>query len=256
MIKAVLIDLSGTLHIENHAIPGAVEALKRLMKQNLKIKFVTNTTKESKNTLHKRLLSLGFDVDKNDILSSLGACRNLIEKNKLKPMLMVAPEALEDFQGLACQPHETPDSVVIGLAPTEFHYDRLNEAFRYLQNGAQLIAIHAGKYYKAPDGLSLGPGCFVKGLEYAAQCSATLVGKPNKLFFQAALDDISPSQAVMIGDDVTDDVKGAIEAGLKGYLVKTGKYRAGDENLISPIKPTGVYPSFVEAVDDIIGKLK
>jgi ribonucleotide monophosphatase NagD (HAD superfamily) len=29
MIRAVLIDLSGTLHIENQAIPGAVEALKK-----------------------------------------------------------------------------------------------------------------------------------------------------------------------------------------------------------------------------------
>ena len=28
-IKSVLIDLSGTLHVEDKAIPGAVEALKR-----------------------------------------------------------------------------------------------------------------------------------------------------------------------------------------------------------------------------------
>lgn len=59
------------------------------MQQNLKVKFVTNTTKESKRVLHNRLVNLGFNVSKNDILSSLGACRNLIEKNKLKPMLMV-----------------------------------------------------------------------------------------------------------------------------------------------------------------------
>lgn len=28
-IKAILIDLSGTLHIDNNVIPGAIEALKR-----------------------------------------------------------------------------------------------------------------------------------------------------------------------------------------------------------------------------------
>ncbi|XP_050304037.1 haloacid dehalogenase-like hydrolase domain-containing protein 2 [Anthonomus grandis grandis] len=252
MIKEVLIDLSGTLHIENQAIPGAIEALKRLLQNDLRVKFVTNTTKESKRILHDRLISLGFEVQKKDILSSLGACRQLIEKNKFKPMLMVAPEALEDFEGLGCPENETPDAVVIGLAPTEFHYERLNEAFRHLQNGAKLIAIHAGKYYKTSDGMSLGPGCFVKGLEYSAQCSAILVGKPNKLFFQSALSTaISPSEAVMIGDDVTDDIKGAMDAGLLGYLVKTGKYREGDEQKICP-KPTAVFPSFVEAVDSII----
>lgn len=31
MIRAVLIDLSGTLHIENQVIPGAVEALKKFV---------------------------------------------------------------------------------------------------------------------------------------------------------------------------------------------------------------------------------
>jgi len=31
-IKAVLIDLSGTLHVEDTAIPGAVDALKRYVK--------------------------------------------------------------------------------------------------------------------------------------------------------------------------------------------------------------------------------
>lgn len=30
MIRAVLIDLSGTLHIDNQAIPGCIEALKKL----------------------------------------------------------------------------------------------------------------------------------------------------------------------------------------------------------------------------------
>lgn len=71
---------------------------------------------------------------------------------------------------------------------------------RCLLNGAQLIAIHAGKYYKRSDGLALGPGCFVKGLEYSAQCKAELVGKPNAAFFRSALDGIDPNEAVMIGD--------------------------------------------------------
>lgn len=74
------------------------------------------------------------------------------------------------------------------------------ETCRALLNGAQLIGIHAGKYYKRSDGLALGPGCFVKGLEYAAQCKAELVGKPNATFFNSALGDIFPEDAIMIGD--------------------------------------------------------
>lgn len=45
-----------------------------------------------------------------------------------------------------------------------------------------------------------------------------------------------------------------MNAGLMGYLVQTGKYKPGDENRIqSP--PTGVYPSFVEAVDKILEQI-
>ena len=33
----------------------------------------------------------------------------------------------------------------------------------------------------------------------------------------------------MVGDDVQSDVIGALDAGLQGILVKTGKYIAGDE---------------------------
>ena len=38
----------------------------------------------------------------------------------------------------------------------------------------------------------------------------------------------------MVGDDVEADVGGAMAAGLKGVLVRTGKYRPGDEDRIDP----------------------
>lgn len=92
------------------------------------IKFVTNTTKESKNRIYNRLVGLGFTLEKNEIFSSLSAARNKINAEKLKPFLLIAPEAQEDFAGLEYEGQ--PNAVVVGLAPTEFHYERLNEAFR------------------------------------------------------------------------------------------------------------------------------
>ena len=51
-VKALMIDLSGTIHVENSPILGAVEAVHRL-KEHAKIpfKFVTNTTKVQKNIM-------------------------------------------------------------------------------------------------------------------------------------------------------------------------------------------------------------
>lgn len=72
--------------------------------------------------------------------------------------------------------------------------------FRLLLDGASLIAIHKGRYYKRPDGLALGPGAFIAGLEYSANVQAEVVGKPTAEFFKTALGDVPPEEAIMIGD--------------------------------------------------------
>lgn len=79
-------------------------------------------------------------------------------------------------------------------------YTKTKYNYRLLLNGASLIAIHEGRYYKRPDGLALGPGPFIKGLEYSSNVKAEVVGKPTIEFFKAALGDVDPAQAVMIGD--------------------------------------------------------
>uniref|UniRef100_A0A672IZB3 Haloacid dehalogenase-like hydrolase domain-containing protein 2 n=2 Tax=Salarias fasciatus TaxID=181472 RepID=A0A672IZB3_SALFA len=266
-LKAVLIDLSGTLHIEDSAVPGAQDALKRLRQAAVAVKFVTNTTKESKRNLLERLQRLNFDVQEKEIFTSLSAARSLLEQKQLRPLLLVEDSALEDFTGFNTS---EPNAVVIGLAPDHFNYQTLNNAFSccdpvvflfehrcaMILDGAPLIAIHKARYYKRKDGLALGPGPFVTGLEFATDCKATVVGKPEKTFFTQALSDLgcSPGEAVMIGDDARDDVGGAQDAGMLGILVRTGKYRQGDENKISP-PPHLTCDSFPDAVDHILQNL-
>ena len=55
----------------------------------------------------------------------------------------------------------------------------------------------------------------------------------------------------MIGDDVRDDIDGAIKAKMEGILVQTGKYIAGDEDKISLSKDC-VAQDFSNAVDMIL----
>lgn len=200
-IKAVLIDLSGTLHIENEAIPGAVEALNRLRTSQLKYRFVTNTTKECRRYLHERLTRLGFVVRIEEIFTSLTAAKDIVLQRNLKPFLMLEDEALEDFVDVVVEDRDL-DAVVVGLAPNKFDYENMNRAFQLLLNGAQLIAIHKARYFKKKDGLSLGPGPFVTALEFSSDVKSIVVGKPEKGFFLQALQPLGcrPEDAVMIGD--------------------------------------------------------
>ncbi|XP_044520786.1 haloacid dehalogenase-like hydrolase domain-containing protein 2 [Gracilinanus agilis] len=250
VLKAVLVDLSGTLHIEDAAVPGAQKALKRLRAAPVTIRFVTNTTKESKEDLLERLRRLNFDIYEHEIFTSLTAARNLVREHQVRPMLLVDDRALAEFRGIAVN---DPNAVVVGLAPHCFNYEVLNQAFRLLLNGAIFIAIHKARYYKREDGLALGPGPFVAALEYATDTKAIVVGKPEGKFFLEALRglDCTPEEAVMIGDDCRDDIGGAQSIGMLGILVKTGKYRKDDEGKITP-PPHLVCDNFPEAVEHIL----
>ncbi|XP_054153459.1 haloacid dehalogenase-like hydrolase domain-containing protein 2 [Oppia nitens] len=251
-VKTVLIDLSGTLHVESTETPGAIDALNRLRSSGLKLRFVTNTTKESQNYLYNRLKSIGFDIRKEEIFTSLLAAKELVKKLKLKPYLMLADEAKEDFEDIPCvqTEHEDGNGVVIGLAPNRFNYESMNTAFHMLLNRSQLIAINKSRYYKTNSGLCLAAGPFVAALEFATDTKAMVVGKPNDQFFMQALEpfDCRPDEAVMIGDDVRDDIDGAQRLGMTGILVQTGKYRASDETMINP-PPNYLLPTFSDAID-------
>lgn len=96
----------------------------------MQIRFITNTSKESKTILYNRLTKMGFEIDSNEIFSTLSAAELYIRKNQLKPLLLVAPDAMEHFQEFSLPPDEKPNIVVIGLAPTELNYDNINRAFR------------------------------------------------------------------------------------------------------------------------------
>jgi HAD superfamily hydrolase (TIGR01458 family) len=274
-IRAVLIDLSGTLHVGNEAIPGAREALRRLRENDIKLKFVTNTSTKSTSQLLEQLndpKTLNFGIARNELVTSVLATASYVERHSLHPLCLMEDTSDFHFDGTTNTKKEY-DSVVVGLAPTQFHYEKLNEAFRILlKHPTNLIAIHRGNYYKDPKDhqLSIGPGGFVAALETSSSCKpAKVMGKPSKTFFESAMvweEPVHPDETCMIGDDVTSDCGGAKQAGIATtILVQTGKYRPGDETKLQKESDDTtstndddsrhqflVRPSIVEAVEYII----
>ena len=270
-IKAALIDISGTLHVGNEIIPGAIDACRRLFrcKDRLKVLFLTNTSKVSSETLLYQLRGMGFDEEcipnKDCVVTSINATRQYLIANRLRPYCLLEDDLIEkDFQGVDMN---DPNCVLVGLAPSKFIYNKLNGAFRLLsklkeereadQSMPSLIAIHRSNYYRDSDNeLSLGPGGFISLLEQTSAVTAHVVGKPSRAFYNSAVLSLGldPGSVVMVGDDVLGDIKGALDAGLGGaILVQTGKYRVGDEvgTKTDGVKPTVTVQSIVEAVECI-----
>jgi len=183
-----------------------------------------------------------------------------VRKEQLRPLLLLQEEAIKDWGDTDSPRVEQYDSVVVGLAPEHFHYQKLTEAFQLLKQGARLVAINKSRYFQTESGLALGAGAFVSALEYSADCKAEVVGKPSKQFFHLALSALEmeegkAGQVLMVGDDIRDDVLGAQDAGLVGALVQTGKYMEGDEKK-GPGLPDFVFPGLLQAVKAVVESLK
>ena len=72
------------------------------------------------------------------------------------------------------------------------------------------------------------------------------MGKPARAFFDAAVAKLGVprDEVVMIGDDIRGDVGGAHAAGLRGILVRTGKFRESD--LEGDVTPDAVLESVAD----------
>ena len=66
-------------------------------------------------------------------------------KEKLKPLLLLREEAVKDWGDVESSNNAQHDSVVVGLAPDHFQYQKLNEAFQLLKQGARLVAINKSR---------------------------------------------------------------------------------------------------------------
>jgi ribonucleotide monophosphatase NagD (HAD superfamily) len=75
-------------------------------------------------------------------------------------------------------------------------------------------------------------------------------GKPSPLLFDALAGDLgcTPGDLALVGDDAEFDAAGALRSGCgAGVLVRTGKYRAGDEDKVEP-RPTIVAADVADAL--------
>jgi len=250
-IKGLLLDLDGTLYIGDKPIPGAVEAVKKL-KEKYPLRFITNTTTKPRRVIFQKLQKMGFPIEEEEIFSALTATKEFLKEHNAGAYLVLTDLAKEEFKDLRDLPVEY---VVVGDARENMNYENLNRAFRYLMKGAKLIAAAKNRYYLDRDGeLSLDAGPFVVGLEYATGREAILIGKPNREFFLKAVRSmgLKPEEVAVVGDDIEADVKGGMDAGLFGILVKTGKFKPSD--LERGIKPDLVIDSITE-LPEVLEKL-
>jgi ribonucleotide monophosphatase NagD (HAD superfamily) len=210
------------------------------------VRLVTNTTSVPHARLARHLLDLGLlDAPDSLLTPAAVASRVLPDRRHDSGILLVEPAAREDFRWF----REDPAGPAVVLA-TEGHALRIGElqpAFRRLIVGGTLYALQRNRYFRKGGELVTDLGPVAAFLAYASGRDPETLGKPSALLFDAVAAEagVDRGAIVMVGDDAEFDVAASVGLGMRGVLVRTGKYRPGDEAGVTPA-PTAVLDSIAE----------
>ena len=225
--KAFLIDMDGTLYFKGEPCPGAIETVNYLRREKYQLRFLTNTTAKTPKMLHEQLQTLGFDIREDEIFNATYACLQYLRSQSGASCHFMVDDAVKAFFKEIPVDDDAPDFVVVGDYGEGFDFNALNHAFRLLMSGAELIALQKNLYWFSSEGMFLDCGAFVTLLEAATDKTAKVMGKPSETFFKIALESLqrSPSEVIVVGDDITSDIVGAERMKMQSILVKTGKFK-------------------------------
>jgi ribonucleotide monophosphatase NagD (HAD superfamily) len=147
---------------------------------------------------------------------------------------------------------EAPDVILLSGADSSFTFETFNCVYRALLGGAAPVAMHRNLSWMTGEGACLDAGAFLYGLERALGREAVVAGKPSAAAFGAGLRalGVPPSAALMVGDDLENDVLAAQAVGIIGVLVRTGKYR---EELLAGAP--GTPDHVIDSIADLPGLL-
>ena len=254
-MKAILFDLDGVLYTGDRPIAGAADVIDWCNDQAIPHLFLTNTTSRPVSALADKLARFGIHSTMDDFVTPALAARQWLKDNCEGKIALFIPDAtrneFSEFQQSDDESAHDIAAVIIGDLGEAWDFHTLNRAFRILMNNTEtrLLALGMTRYWRAEDGLRLDAAPFVKALEHASNREAVVLGKPSKEFYSNALYRLgsNPAETVMIGDDIKGEIEGSQNAGVRGLLVKTGKFQASD--LERGIQPFDV----IDSINDLPG---
>jgi 4-nitrophenyl phosphatase len=230
-VKLFLLDLDGTVYLEDELIPGAVEFIQRLRALSLQYVFVTNNSSRSAQHYLEKLTRLGFLVTLENIFTSGQATAHYLNRLKSHPSIyLVGTSALhaeltsygitirEEIDGLI-------DYLVVGF-DRELTYAKLEAACELLDRGVPFVATNPDLVCPIRDHRYI-PDCgsICAMLENATGRKPVYIGKPDKTMVSILSEQkkVALDRIAMIGDRLYTDIALGANAGIMTICVLSGE---------------------------------
>lgn len=251
--ELLLADLDGVVYRGPGAIPGAVAELNRAA-ESVRLGYITNNASRTDRDVAAHLSELGLRAAADDVVTSPQAAVTLLRETVAPGarVLVIGGEGLTDEltkagYAVTRSAEDDPAAVVQGFAPEVGWVHLAEAAFALAEQPGQpplpWIATNTDWTIPVARGLAPGNGTLVSAVHTAVQRLPVFAGKPETPIFEAAFERFGTRNALMIGDRLDTDMKGARAAGIPSLHVLTGVDRP--KQLVAASKD--MHPDYIVA---------
>jgi len=226
-IKAVFLDLDGTIYLGSNIIGGALSFLDRLEEKGIMRFFLSNNSSKSVGQYLEKLQGLGILASADEILLSTHDLISWLRENSIDQTFLVGTEGMREMLESAGVDtnSESPQYVVLGY-DTEITYEKLSTASIHLHRGIPMVSSHPDVVCPSPNGGLPDTGAYMDLFEATTGVRPEHVcGKPNAGMIMHKVEELGlrPDQCAMVGDRLYTDMEMAERAGVHGVLVLSGE---------------------------------
>ena len=224
--KGFLCDMDGVIYHGNNLLPGAVDFVEWLAREDKKFLFLTNSSERSPKELQQKLARLGLEVDESHFYTSALATAAFVKSQSPGCTAYVVGEAglLNALYDAGIMMNDVnPDYVIIGETKN-YNYQNILRAVKLIQNGAKLIGTNPDLTGPAEEGIIPACRALVAPIELTTGKFAYYIGKPNPFMMRNGkrILDCRTAEMAIIGDRMDTDIIAGIEAEIDTILVLSG----------------------------------
>ena len=224
--KGFLCDMDGVIYHGNYLLPGAVDFVEWLGREDKKFLFLTNSSERSPKELQQKLARLGLDVDESHFYTSALATAAFVKNQSPGCTAYVIGEAglLNALYDAGIMMNDVnPDYVIIGETKN-YNYQNILRAVKLIHCGAKLIGTNPDLTGPTEEGIVPACRALVSPIELTTGKFAYYIGKPNPFMMRNGkrILDCRTSEMAIIGDMMDTDIIAGIESEMDTILVLSG----------------------------------
>jgi len=234
-LDSFIVDLDGTVLNGTEELNYATKFLHHLENTGTKYLLATNSI-QSHQVQVQRLKNIGFPIIPEKIYSPIDSINEWIRQKSISNVLIIGSHD-EIYQINANHTYQEPELILLlDFEKNNTTYNDLQMILNKVEKGCPIIAASRSPYYLKEGRKQIDTGAFVHLIESITDQRIEVFGKPSSHYFlnaQSILES-EPHSITVIGDDWATDIVGAKEVGFGSILIKSGKYREGDEGRGQP----------------------